>query len=108
MGFPESACLSVGDAQRASSIELSDWRSMPLDFIHRWRSCANYFSNCARDRLRVAFTRDGELHRDATTDNASRGSDEAQTHITLQLMMFDASIARAVAETSASDVDEEE
>jgi hypothetical protein len=83
-----------------------------VDFIHRRRGCANYFSNCVRarrrDPLRVAFARDRELHRDATRDNASRGSNEAQTPIVSHLVMFDAPIARAAVETSAGDADEEE
>jgi hypothetical protein len=61
-----------------------------------------------RDRLHVAFARDDELHRDATRDNASCRSDEARTYVILQLMMFDAPIAGAAAETIASDADEEE
>jgi hypothetical protein len=73
---------------------------------------ANDFSNFIRghhrDRLRVAFARDAELHRVAKRDNASCGSDEAQTRVTLQLVMFGASITRAIAETSAGDADEEE
>ncbi|MCK1351331.1 hypothetical protein IVB56_09445 [Bradyrhizobium sp. CW7] len=82
------------------------------DFIHRRGMRAKDLSNFACKhqwyRLRVAFARDAELHRDAKRDNALRASDEAQSCITLQLVMFDASIARAVAETSADDADEEE
>ncbi|MBC9876567.1 hypothetical protein G8O24_04285 [Bradyrhizobium sp. INPA01-394B] len=83
-----------------------------VDFIHRRRACSNNFSNFIlghrRDRLRVAFACDAELHRDAMRNNAWCGSDEVQTHVTAQLVMFDALIAQAVAETSAGDADEEE
>jgi hypothetical protein len=83
-----------------------------VDFIHRKHGCTNNFSNfiCShrRGRLRVAFAHDDELHRLATRDNASRGSNEAQTRIASHLVMFDAPITQAVAETSAGDADEEE
>ncbi|WP_448042829.1 hypothetical protein [Bradyrhizobium liaoningense] len=83
-----------------------------VDFILRRGEHSNNFSNFIRrrrrDRLYVAFARDAELHRDAKRDNASCGSDEAQTLVTPQLVMFDASIERAVAKTSAGDADEEE
>jgi hypothetical protein len=69
---------------------------------------SNFVRAHHRDRLRVAFARDAELHRDAKRDNASCRSDEAQTNVIPQLMMFDASIAVAAAETIASDADEEE
>ncbi|UEM17885.1 hypothetical protein J4G43_020330 [Bradyrhizobium barranii subsp. barranii] len=83
-----------------------------VDFIHRRRegsnNCSNFMCSRRRDRLHVAFARDDELHRDATRDNASCRSDEARTYVILQLMMFDAPIAGATAETIASDADEEE
>jgi len=83
-----------------------------VDFIHRRRWHANDLSNFIcddrSDRLRVAFACDDELHRDASRDNASRRSNEAQTRIVSNLAMFDASTTRAAAETSAGDTDEEE
>ncbi|WP_441236120.1 hypothetical protein [Bradyrhizobium sp. 930_D9_N1_4] len=83
-----------------------------VDFIHRRRKLSNNFSNfmCSRrrHRLRVAFARDDELHRDATRDNASCRSDESANERHPSIGDVRCVDCTAAAETIASDADEEE
>jgi len=111
MGFPEFVVFRLRCATSGQH-RIAGFVFGVVGFIHWRRMSANYFSNVIHDHhaagLRVAFERDDELHRDAARDNASCGSNEAQTLITSQLVMFDALIAPVVAETNVDDADEEE